>query len=205
MNQIITIGRQFGSGGRIIAKELAERLDIKYYDKELITVAAKESGISPEVFEKVDEEAANSLLYSMVIGMYTSASRMMNYSDVSINDKIFRIQTETIEKIAVEGPCVIVGRCADYILRDNPHCIKVFIYSDVESRVNRAVNEYKIESKNMKEFILRCDKKRANYYNFYTGKKWGATCNYNICLDSGAIGIDGCVDILKTLADNWKA
>lgn len=198
-NQIITVGRQFGSGGRTIAKKLAERLGIKYYDKELITIAAKESGISPEIFEKVDEEAANSLLYSMVIGMYATSNRIASYGDISINDRIFRVQTEFIEKIAAEGPCVIVGRCSDYILRDNPNCLNVFIYSDIEKRIKRAQEEYNIQTKNIKEFILRSDKKRANYYNFYSGKKWGAIANYNICLDSGKIGIDGCVDVLEKL------
>lgn len=203
-NQIITIGRQFGSGGRTIAKKLAERLGIKYYDKELITIAAKESGISPDIFEKVDEEAANSLLYSMVIGMYATSSRITNYGEISINDKIFRVQTEIIEKLAGKEPCVIVGRCADYILRDHPNCINVFIYSNVEERIRRAMEEYNIQSKNIKEFVLKSDKKRANYYNFYTGKKWGAISNYNICLDSGALGIDGCVNILEKLVTDRK-
>lgn len=203
-HQIITIGRQFGSGGRTIAKKLAERLGIKYYDKELITVAAKESGISPEIFAKVDEEAANSLLYSMVIGMYATTSRITNYGEISINDKIFRVQTEIIEKFAAEEPCVIVGRCSDYILRDNPNCLNVFIYSDIERRIERARDEYQIQTKNIKEFILKADKKRANYYNFYSGKKWGAICNYNICLDSGKLGIDGCVDVLEKLVTRNK-
>ncbi len=199
-HQIITIGRQFGSGGRTIARKLAERLGVKYYDKELITLAAKESGISPEIFAKVDEEAANSLLYSMVIGMYASTSRVTNYGDISINDKIFRVQTEILEDIAKRESCVIVGRCADYILREHENLINVFIYSNIDARIERAVNEYNIQSKNMKEFILKADKKRANYYNFYTGKKWGAIANYNICLDSGTLGIDECVNVLEKVA-----
>lgn len=202
--QIITVGRQFGSGGRTIAKKLAQRLGVKYYDKELITIAAKESGISPDIFEKVDEEAANSLLYSMVIGMYATTTRIANYGELSINDKIFRVQTEIIEKLAAEGPCVIVGRCADYILRDHPNCINAFIYSNIDERIRRSVEEYNIQSKNIKEFILKADKKRANYYNFYTGKKWGSIGNYNICLDSAALGIDGCVDVLEKVALSKK-
>ncbi|MBQ3054422.1 MAG: cytidylate kinase-like family protein [Clostridia bacterium] len=198
--QIITIGRQFGSGGRIIAQKLAKRLGINYYDKELITIAAKKSGASPELFEKVDEEAANSLLYSMVIGMYATSSRMVNYGELSINDKIYALQSEIIEDIAKKESCVIVGRCADYVLRENPDVINAFIFSNVEDRIKRAQEEYKIESKNIKEFILRSDKKRANYYNFYTGKKWGTVGNYNICLDSGKLGIEGCVDVLEMIA-----
>ena len=194
---IITIGRQFGSGGRSVAKHLAEQLGIKYYDKELITMSAKESGISPEIFEKVDEAAANSLLYSMVIGMYGATSRMTDYGELSINDKIFKIQTEIIKKLAEEGPCVIVGRCADYILRERTDLLNVFVYSDTEKRIERAVNEYGIQSKNIKEFILKSDKKRSNYYNFYTGKRWGASCNYHLCLDSGIFGIDGSVEIIE--------
>ncbi len=194
---IITIGRQFGSGGRTIAKELAKRLGIKYYDKELITIAAKESGISPDIFKKVDEEAANSLLYSMVIGMYGATSHVTNYGEISINDRIFRIQSEIIEKIADEGPCVIVGRCADYILREKENLLNVFIYSELEERIRRATDEYHINSKNMREFILKSDKKRANYYNFYTGKKWGVISNYDVCLSSSTLGIDACVDVLE--------
>lgn len=198
--QIITVGRQFGSGGRTIAKKLAERLGIEYYDKEIITIAARESGISPDIFEKVDEAAANSLLYSMVIGMYATTSHVTNFGEISINDKIFRIQTEIIEDIASKGPCVIVGRCADYILRENPDLLNTFIYSDIEDRIRRATEDYNIQSKNMKEYILKSDKKRANYYNFYTGKKWGAISNYDICLSSSTIGIDGCVDVLEKVA-----
>ena len=200
MGRIITVARGMGSGGRTIAKKLAERLGIKYYDKELITIAAKESGISPDIFEKVDEEAANSLLYSMVIGMYATSSRITNYGEISINDKIFRVQTEIIEKLAEKESCVIVGRCADYILREHPNCLNVFIYSNIDERIRRSVEEYNIQSKNIKEFVLKSDKKRANYYNFYTGKKWGAIYNYNICLDSSALGIDGCVNILEKTA-----
>ena len=133
---IITISRQYGSGGRFIGRKLAEALDIPFYDKELITMSAEESGMSKEIFEKADEKAANSLLYTLSMNAYLLHG-MAGVPDLPLNDKVFLVQSEVIRKLAAKGPCVIVGRCADYVLQENPNCVNVYIYSDMEDRVSR--------------------------------------------------------------------
>lgn len=170
MSKIITIGRQYGSGGREIGKKLAENMGIPFYDNELITIASKESGMSQELFENIDETATSSLLYSLAIGAHMMGSRVSTINDMPIQDKLFLIQSNVIKKVAKEGSCVIVGRCADYILKDNPGCIKIFIHADLEFRKNRAVKEYGEDSKHIDEMIRKIDKRRANYYNFTAGR-----------------------------------
>ncbi|MBU3804587.1 MAG: cytidylate kinase-like family protein [Candidatus Cellulosilyticum pullistercoris] len=194
---IITIGRQYGSGGRIIGKLLAEKLGISFYDKEIIEMAAKKSGMSQEAFEKVDETAASSLLYSIA----TSVSMFGNYVspqvDLPLNDKLFIIQSEIIKSIAKKGSCVIVGRCADYILKDRSDIINLFIYADKESRKKRAINEYGISSNKVDSYLHKIDKKRSTYYNHYTGEKWGNYLNYHMCLDSSILGVEGTVHMIE--------
>lgn len=194
---IITIGRQYGSGGRIIGKLLAEKLGISFYDKEIIEMAAKKSGMSQEAFEKVDETAASSLLYSIA----TSVSMFGNYVspqvDLPLNDKLFIIQSEIIKSIAKKGSCVIVGRCADYILKDRSDIINLFIYADKESRKKRAINEYGISPNKVDSYIHKTDKKRSTYYNHYTGEKWGNYLNYHMCLDSSILGVEGTVHMIE--------
>ena len=194
---IITIGRQYGSGGRIIGKLLAEKLGISFYDKEIIEMAAKKSGMSQEAFEKVDETAASSLLYSIA----TSVSMFGNYVspqvDLPLNDKLFIIQSEIIKSIAKKGSCVIVGRCADYILKDRSDIINLFIYADKESRKKRAINEYGISPNKVDSYLHKTDKKRSTYYNHYTGEKWGNYLNYHMCLDSSILGVEGTVHMIE--------
>ena len=194
---IITIGRQYGSGGRIIGKLLAEKLGISFYDKEIIEMAAKKSGMSQEAFEKVDETAASSLLYSIA----TSVSMFGNYVspqvDLPLNDKLFIIQSEIIKSIAKKGSCVIVGRCADYILKDRSDIINLFIYADKESRKKRAINEYGISPNKVDSYLHKIDKKRSTYYNHYTGEKWGNYLNYHMCLDSSILGVEGTVHMIE--------
>lgn len=197
---VITIGREFGSAGREIGKSLAQKLDIPFYDKELISLAAKESGMSREIFETVDEQATNSLLYSMVVGAYALGSRVNTISEMSLNDKLFIIQSNIIKKIAKENPCVIVGRCANYVLKETPHCLHAFIYGDMPEKIARIETLYQVPAKKAEEMISKSDKKRKSYYNYYTGLKWGRTGNYDICLNSSKLGVDTCVDLLFTLA-----
>lgn len=201
---IITIARQFGSGGREIGEKLAKSLDIKFYDKELISRAAKESGMSKELFERVDETAANSFLYSIVTGAYMIGNHVSTNLDLPINDKLFIIQSDIIKDIAAEGSCVIVGRCADYILRDNPDCIKLFIHADLDKRIEKATRDYGLAQEKAEANILKTDKKRGTYYNYYTGEKWGIASNYHMCLDSGVLGIDGTVEVIKAYIENVK-
>ena len=192
MRTIITISRQYGSGGRLIGQKLAERLGIPFYDKELITLAAQESGYAEHLFEKTaDTNISNSLLYSLA--MYGNT---MGLYDMPLNDKLFMAQSKTIQHVAEEGPCVIVGRCADYVLRNVPNVLNVFIHSDMASKVRRVTEDYGVTDDNVVDLINKTDKRRANYYNYYTGTKWGRAENYHLALRSDAVGIDGAVETI---------
>ena len=193
---IITIGRQFGSGGRAIGEQLAKKLGVSFYDKELISLAAKESGMNPEVFNNVDEKAANSLLYSLSMGMYNFGSGFSAMGDLPVNDKLYLLQHKIIKEIAEKESCVIVGRCADYVLRDHPNCVNVFFYADMEFRKNEAVKKHGIDAARAEHIINKTDKSRANYYSFYSGQKWGMTENYDLCINSAKLSEDKIVDLI---------
>lgn len=157
-NNIITITRQYGSGGHNIGKALSERLGIPFYDKELISLAAKESGISPEVFENVDEKATNSLLYSLSLGLYNYGNGFSSMGDLPVNDKLYILQHKIIKQLANEGPCVFVGRCADYVLKDHQNLAKIYIYADIDVRTKRAVERQSIDPARAKQAVLKADK-----------------------------------------------
>ena len=196
-NKIITITRQFGSGGHEIGSALAERLGIGFYDKELISLAAKESGIAPEVFEHADEKASNSLLYSLSMGLYNyGAGFSSSMGDLPVNDKLYILQHKIIKEKAESESFVIVGRCADYILKDYPGIVKVFIYADIESRVRRAISRHDIEPARAKQAIIKTDKSRANYYSFYSGQKWGQVENYDLCINTTKLDVDQAVKLI---------
>ena len=192
---VITISRQFGSGGRAVGQKLAQKLDIPFYDKELISLAAKESGMNPEVFKSIDETAANSLLYSLSMGMY-NFNGPLAMGDLPVNDKLYLLQHQLIKEIATKGPSVVVGRCADYVLKDSPHTINIFIYADMEYRKKRAVTVHNIEERRAETIINKTDKTRANYYSFYTGQKWGVAQNYDLCIDSSKLSDDKIVELI---------
>ena len=195
MKSVITISRQFGSGGRFVAKMLAERLGIPYFDNELITMAAKESGYAENIFEKAEQMSSHSFLYS--VSMFGSAAGVYG---LPLSDKVFLVQSDIIKKCAEQGPCVIVGRCADYVLRDYPNVINFYLYSDLDSKIERYKKYYNEDEKNDKEIkdeIIRRDKKRAAYYNYYTTQRWGEIENYHLSIHTDAVGVDGCVDILE--------
>lgn len=204
METVITISRQYGSGGRFIGRKLAEALGIPFYDKELITMAAEESGMSKELFEKADEKAGSSLLYTLSMNSYLLHG-MAGVPDLPLNDKVFLIQSEMIRKVADKGPCVIVGRCADYVLREKENCLNVYIYSDLDDRVARATTYYGLSPERAREQMQKMDKKRASYYNFYTNLKWGRAENYDLSLNSAKVGIDGCVDVIRAFAERMGA
>jgi len=189
-NLIITIGRQFGSGGRYIGKMLAEELKIPFYDKELIDIIAEKSGMSKQVIESVDEKA-NKFFYSLLF-----AGGADSMYDLSINDKIFMLQTEVIKKIADEGSCVIVGRCADYLLNEKYKLLKLFIYQDMAERKERAIKYYNISDEKAENHIMKIDKRRMAYYNYYTNLKWGHPENYDLCINS-KMGIENAVELIK--------
>lgn len=196
-NTIITIGRQYGSGGREIGMELAKQLGIKCYDKELLARAAKESGLCEELFENHDEKPTNSFLYSLVMDTYSLGYSSSSFVDMPINHKVFLAQFDSIKKLASEESCVIVGRCADYALEEFPECYSVFIHADLEKRAQRIARIYNMTTAKAKEVILKTDKKRASYYNYYSNKKWGEAKGYHLSIDSGKLGIDGSVKIIR--------
>jgi len=192
---IVTIGREFGSGGFEIGKKLSQQLNIDFYDKELIAMAAKESGFSESVFEKADEKPTNSFLYSIVMGAYPMNSLFFQNNDLLTNDKLFNIQSNVIRNIAKDKSCIIVGRCSDYILREEKNLIRVYLMADIEFRKKRILKLYpdKVTEKDVESHILKTDKKRANYYSYYTGNTWDCIKNYDIIINTSKIGIDNSV------------
>lgn len=190
-NTIITIGREFGSAGREIGYKVAEAFDIKLYDKEMLARAAKESGICEEIFETHDEKPTNSFLYSLVMDTYSMGYTGNTYTDMPINHKVFLAQFDAIKKIADEGPCILVGRCADYALESYKNVVSVFIHADLNARIRRIARIYDLTDAKAKDMIIKTDKKRASYYNYYTNKKWSDAESYELCLTSSELGIEG--------------
>ena len=196
-NKIYTIGREFGSSGKAVGEKLAEKLGIKVYDKELLQHAAKDSGFCEEIFENHDERPTNSFLYSLVMDTYSvSGYSTAPFLDMPLNHKVFLAQFETIKKIAEKESCVIVGRCADYALADNPECINIFIKADMSERIKNVSRAFNLTENKARDMINKTDKQRASYYNYYTSKKWGDSKSYDMCLDSGKLSVDGCVEMI---------
>lgn len=200
-NLIITIGRQCGSGGRMIGQKVAERLGIKCYDKELLNLAAKHSGLCKELFETHDEKPTSSFLYSLVMDTYSLGYATSAYTDMPINHKIFLAQFDTIKKLANEESCVIVGRCADYALADYPSVLSVFITGNEEDKIKRLAELNKIDSQKARDMMIKTDKRRSSYYNYYSSKKWSDSQSYDLCLNSSALGIENVVDIIIDCAN----
>lgn len=185
---VITIGRQVGSGGRKIGMMLAKIFDIGYYDKKLITEAAKRSGLADETFEQQEDRRFGSLTYALSMGF--------NISGSFTPEDIFRIQSETIRDIASKESCVIVGRCADYVLRENPRCVNIFIHADLQERKRRVAVRHNISFGEAAVLIRKTDKARASYYNFFSEKTWGVCPSYHLSIDSGALGLEGSAEAI---------
>ena len=196
-NTIITIGREFGSGGCEIGHKLAEKLGIKCYDKDMLDLAAKESGICQEIFESHDEKPTNSFLYSLVMDTYSFGYSSGSYTDMPLNHKVFLAQFDAIKKIAKAGPCVLVGRCADYVLKDNPNVVSVFVHADEKFCLDRAMERNSMTEKEMKKYIEKTDKFRGDFYRYHTGHEWADARNYDLCLNSGKLGFEKCVDAIE--------
>lgn len=205
MNTIITIGRQFGSGGREIGQKLAENFGIKYYDKELLSRAAKDSGFCEEMIQNHDERPTNSFLYNLVMDTY-SFGYNSSFVDMPISHKVFLAQFDTIKKIASEGPCVIVGRCADYALQDYQNCLNIFIHSDEKFKVKYIMNRFDDITTEQKaiDMMNKKDKQRQSYYNYYTSKKWGRADNYDLSINSSILGIDGTVKLITQFVEDFE-
>ena len=195
---VITIGREFGSGGREIGMALAQKLGVKCYDKELLAITAKESGLSEEILKSLDERPTNSFLYSLVMDTYAMGYSTSSYVDMPLNQKAFMAQYDTIKSLAEQESCVIVGRCADYALKDRDDCYTVFIKASMDAKIKRVSRIYNLSEDKAKDLIVKNNKKRANYYNFYANRKWGDSRTYDLCLDSSVLGIDKTVELLAS-------
>ncbi len=205
MNSIITIGRQFGSGGREIGEKIAQKYGIGFYDKDLLKRAARESGMCTELFENNDEKPTSSFLYNLITDTY-SFGYASPYMEIPISHKIFLAQFDTIKKIAAEGPCVIVGRCADYALSERDDCINLFIYAPISDRIERIAdqNPEETDMSAIKDMIIKADKSRSSYYNYYSNKKWGRADSYDLCINSSMLGLEGTVDYLCNFIDRYN-
>lgn len=204
MSLIITIGRQFGSGGHDVGKKVAEYFNIPFYDKELVEIAAQKSNISKEALKEVDERATNSFLYSLVNGNYSM--RGINapiYYEMPINDKLFIAQAEVIKELAKKGPCVIVGRCADYVLEnEGVDLLNVFIHGGIDYRAKRAMEALELTPSKARDKVIKTDKQRRTYYDYYTSKDWGVMTNYDLCINAEKFGIEGAANIIINSAKN---
>lgn len=204
MNTIVTISRQYGSAGREIGALLAEKYGIKYFDKELLNRVAKESGFCEEIIEHQDERPTSSFLYNLVMDTYSFGYNASHFVDMPISQKIFLAQFDTIKKIASEGPCVIVGRCADYALADRDDCINLFIYANEEDKIKHVMKSQNVSEKEAKEMIVKKDKQRQSYYNYYSSKKWGHADTYDLCINSSVLGLEGSVNLIQQFIDDFE-
>ena len=204
MNTVITIGRQYGSAGREIGQKVAEYFDIKYYDKDLLTRAAKESGFCEEMIQNHDERPTNSFLYNLVMDTYSFGYNNSSFVDMPISHKVFLAQFDTIKKIADEGPCVIVGRCADYALADRQNVIDLFIFGNEECKVKRIMELYGLSEAKAKDMMIKKDKQRQSYYNYYSSKKWGRADSYDLCINSSVLGEEGTVKLIVQYVEDFE-
>ena len=199
-NLIITIGRQYGSGGREIGRKLALRLGIPFYDRELISRAAKKSGFSEDLFEQLDKRATNSLLYSLTMFGSTGLNGM------SLTDQLFLAQANIIREIADSGPAVLVGRCADHVLREYENRFDFFITGSVDDRLQRIQthDDYELSGKSPRAALEKMDKHRSTYYNYYTGKVWGKSDHYDLCINAGRLGVENSIEVILAYVNALK-
>lgn len=194
---VISIERQCGSSGKMIGEKLAEILGVKCYDKELLSMAAKNSGLSEELFQAHDEKPTNSLLYSLVMDTYSLGFTTSGHMDMPMDHKLFLAQFETIKQLAEEESCVIIGRCADYALAEYENLISVFITADDNDRIESLKKLHQIDDGKAKDLMVKTDKKRSSYYNYYTNKKWGNAKSFDLCINRSAVGVDGAAKIIQ--------
>lgn len=200
-NQIITIGRQVGSGGRLVGKMLADRLGLAFYDHEILSLAAKESGIRDEFFESCDERGS---LFSRLTNYFSISSHMPGNSSCLTSENLFKFQSDAIQKAATKGGAVFVGRASDYILRDFPNRTDVFIMAPIDERVRRASEYFNLPADETCKRIETLENARAEYYNFFTNKTWGMASSYDICINSGGLDIAQCTDLIIDFIEKHK-
>lgn len=197
-NLIITISREYGSGGRLIGEKLSLELGIPFFDRAIIEMASEKSGLSADFIESSESRASNSFLFNLSTSLYASSSVTTQY-DVPVNTRAYYAQASVVEDLAKKGSCIIVGRCADYILRDVPNCVKIFVHAPMEDRIHRAVHEYGADEEEIRAKIQKIDKARANYYRHFTNETWGSLHNYDLTINSSLSGIDPAVKMIKSL------
>ena len=196
---IVNIGRQLGSGGREIGEKLAARLGINFYDKELIQLASEASGLRREFFEKADEKASQNILGGLFGVRFPFVGEgTIPASNCLSNDSLFQVQSNVIRQLAENDSCLFVGRCADYILRNHPNCANIFISASREDRIQRLCKLHSIGKEVAEAMMEKADKKRSEYYNYYSNKTWGAAASYHLCIDSSALGIEATTDFIET-------
>ena len=195
-NLIITISRQYGSGGRKIGQQLAQELNIPFYDKEIIDLAAKESGLSADFIRGQEQQLTQSLLFSIVTN-FTSNGGAFNPNMLSLSDQVYLAEAKAIRSLADKGSCVMVGRCADWVLEKDYDVLRVFVCAPIEARCKRAVEEYGDSAENIQKTVLSIDKQRARYCQHYCDKDWDDAENYDLCLNSGTLSLEKCVAIIK--------
>jgi cytidylate kinase len=201
---IISIGRQLGSGGREIAKKLGERLNIPVYDKKLLEVAAKETGIDASIFENADEKESNPFMRGVFVLKGIMNSYPIGAGSCMDGDRLFEMQSEVMRNIVANESCIIIGRCAEYVLRDHPHIHSIFITADMCDRIRRIMENDGINEQKAKEIAEKGDKKRRAYHDYYANSGWGIAETYDLCINSSRVGIDGCVDIIQQFIESRK-
>ena len=199
--KIVTISRQYGSGGRYIGENLAKAMGVPCYDEKLIDMVAKESGFAQSFVAEKGERMTGSLLFNIASSLSFANNVFSINNGVTLQDEIYFTQNRIIKELADKGPCVIVGRCADYILREREDCLNVFIFADNESKIERAEKYFNITREEAPAVLKKKDKARANHYKYYTDQEWGMASNYDLCLNSGLIGIEGCVKAIQQVLE----
>jgi len=198
---VITIARGYGSGGKTMGKMLAEELGIHFYDRELLRLASDESGINEDLFGRADEQLKQSLLFRVARNEYKGQLIPPDSEDFVSNDNLFNYQAKVIKEIAERESCVIVGRCADFILKDKDSVIKIFVHASFTDCVARLESMFSLPQRELEKKVLATDKRRAEYYKYYTGRNWEDAKNYDLCLNSQQLGFDKCVQIIKNYLD----
>lgn len=205
MKTRITIGRQFGSSGHEIGRKVAEKLGIPCYDKEIITATAKNSGFCEEMIENHDERPTSSFLYNLVMDTYSFGYNNSTYVDMPISQKVFLAQFNAIKNLADEGPCVIVGRCADYALADRDDTLNIFIFGNEDVKIKTIMNRFpELNEGKARDMMVKTDKQRQSYYNYYSSKKWGRADTYDLCINSSTLGVDGTVDLICQYVNDFE-
>jgi Cytidylate kinase len=198
MNKVvITIARQYGSGGRTIGQMLANDIQVHYYDKELLKLASEESGINERLFVNADEKVKFTRLLKIVKNVYTGQLIPPDSEDFVSDDNLFNYQAKVIKQLAEEESCVIVGRCADYVLKDYDNVLSVFIHAPKDYCMEQAAKKVSMSSRELERYIVRTDRRRAEYYKYHTGREWTDARNYDLCLDSSKLGFERCVEEIK--------